>query len=76
MRVLGRSDAEILHILDLRDIGLTCSEIGERVGATKNAITGLIGRIRIDTEPSRHDRTMPNCWWRDGLKRQGGENAS
>ncbi len=73
MTGLGRSDAEILHILDLRDIGLTCREIGKRVGATKDAIIGLLFRINADTEPSEHDGTMPSGWWRDGLARRGGD---
>ena len=65
-----RTDAEILRILDLCDSGMTCREVGERVGTTKNAIIGLTGRIRTDTEPSRHDGTMPSGWWRAGLKRR------
>ncbi len=67
-----RTDAEILHIMDLRDIGLTCREIGERVGTTKDAMNGLLGRIDRATEPSKHDGTMPPMWWRDGLSRRGG----
>ena len=65
-----RTDAEILRILELRDLGLSCREVGARVGTTKNAIIGLTGRIRNDTEPSRHDGTMPSGWWRAGLKRR------
>jgi len=69
----GRTDAEILHILELRDIGLSCREIGERTGTTKSAIIGLTGRIDRATEPSKHDGTMPRHWWRAGLKRRGGD---
>ncbi len=68
-----RTDAEILHIMDLRDTGLTCRKIGALVGATKDAINGLLGRIDRATESSKHDGTMPNGWWRRGLKRRGGD---
>jgi len=68
-----RTDAEILDILEKRDSGLSCRQIGEGLGTTKGAIIGLTGRVDRATEASKHDGTMPRYWWRDGLNRRGSE---
>jgi hypothetical protein len=65
-----RTDAEILDILEMRESGLSCRLSGLRLGTTKGAIIGLLGRIDRVTESSRHDGTMPASWWRAGLKRR------
>lgn len=58
------TDEEILHILDLHDNeGLTFVQVGQRVGKTKSAVSGLIHRIKKASEPSHHDGTMPRRWW-------------
>lgn len=64
------SDAELLEMLDLADEGRTIDAIAERFGRTRGTVSGWLHRIRRETEPSRHDGTMPAGWWRDGLRRQ------
>ncbi len=65
-----RTDAEVFNILEMRDDGLSCRQVGARLGTTKSAIIGLLGRIDRATESSSHDGSMPPKWWREGLKRR------
>ena len=69
--ILRRTDAELLEMLDMRDHGMTCDAIGKHIKASKNAVVGLLYRITKETESSRHDGSMPQCWWRAGLAKRG-----
>lgn len=69
-------DAMALRILHMREHeNLTCREIGERVGRSRNAIIGFLNRINRDTD--KHDRTphlngsMPAQWYLAGLRVSG-----
>ena len=61
------TDEQILDILHLHEVeGLTASEIGPRFGKTKNAIFGMIFRIRTETDATdtgHGNGSMPPRWW-------------
>lgn len=65
----GATDAEMLRVLDLRAKGLTIVRIAKLVGWHK----AKVQRVLADTTvaPDRHDGTMPEGWWKDGLERPG-----
>jgi transposase len=63
------TDEQLLTILDLYDNeGMTFKQIGERFGVSKNAIAGLMKRLRDDTNkhfpPCNAEGTMPRKWWK------------
>lgn len=64
------SDSELLTALDLyENEGLPCSAIAERMAASKNAIVGVIDRIRRADKPDdclrpeNRDGGMLRLWW-------------
>ena len=64
------TDTQILRALHMKDHeGRTLVEIGAALGRSRNAIAGMLFRVRHDTE--KHDLTphlngtqKPN-WWKD-----------
>ncbi len=73
MRHFPRSDdLVILEALDMRYTQkLGSTEIGRRLGLTKNAVIGKISRINNEDSscscqrPENKDGGMPVAWWRD-----------
>jgi hypothetical protein len=74
------TDAELLRVLHLNEVdGLSCVQIAQRFGVTRNAIVGITNRIRADmrkvpdraVKPENRDGGMPARWWAAGLKVQG-----
>ena len=61
------TDREILYVLDMLDLGFSMAEIGVKIGRTKNAVIGMVNRVRNLTDASDPDRnkngTMPVRWW-------------
>lgn len=61
------SDEYILKMMYLKDHErMTNAEISERYGITRNAVSGIIGRIR-DTFKGDNgigNGTMPHDWWK------------
>lgn len=65
----GWTDAEMLAALEMRARGATRAKIGQALGRSRNACAEMLLRIDRETGPAdRHDGTMPNCWWKAGLK--------
>lgn len=67
---MARTDADLLQILELRDSGLSFRQIAKRIGGSRNSVLGIYHRIQRQTEPSKHDGTMPYGWWREGLRKR------
>ena len=61
------TDEQILEVLHLHEVeGLTASEIAPRYRKTKNAILGMIFRIRTETDATDNGHgngSMPARWW-------------
>jgi hypothetical protein len=69
------TDAELLQMLDLRANGVTATAIAEALGCGRSAVLAVTRRIAIQTDKSdpdgHRDGTMPDGWWRKGLRKQG-----
>lgn len=66
-------EQHILIALHLRDHeGMTCREIGERLGRTKNAVIGCLRRVDEETDASDNGHlngSMCPLWWQNkGVK--------
>ncbi len=69
MSAIAYTDEQVLTMLHMHDNeGKTCLEIAERYGAPKNAIVGLLFRVRKQTdqwdEDGNQNGTMPAKWWK------------
>tara|TARA_R110000751_G_scaffold307812_1_gene431861 strand:- start:41113 stop:41286 length:174 start_codon:yes stop_codon:yes gene_type:complete len=42
------TDNRLLAMLRLRDEGLSCAEIGKRIGMSKSSVAGALWRIDVD----------------------------
>lgn len=61
------SDEEILLALDLRDNeGMTMEQIGQRLGRSRNAVSGMMHRINqaMKDDNGVGNGTMPRKWWK------------
>lgn len=81
------TDGEILRVLDRLADGASAAEVARQLGTTKNAILGLVKRVRDEMaradqatqpgevpamKPENMDGGMPRHWWKAGLARQRG----
>ena len=75
------SDRIMLEILDRHErLGLTLEIAGAPFRMTRSAVSGVVSRVRIDTnasdrvqlavKPENRDGGMPEKWWTKGLVRQ------
>lgn len=71
------TDEEMLEALHLTDaVGLSHAEVGAALWRARNAVAGILHRVRADLaaseagdpDPRRHDGALPPEWWRDGLE--------
>ena len=63
------SDERMLEVLHLSEGGMGCTTIGRRLGLTKNAVVGIVNRIRHEPDRCECVRAenksggMPVKWW-------------
>lgn len=69
------TDAELLRLLELRDLGLTLNEIARRLRRSRGSVIGMHKRLNDEADRCfpRCDAegTLPRGWWKAGLAARG-----
>jgi len=72
------TDYQLLTVMQLIHTGHSCGQAGAAIGRTKNAVIGMMRRVRAQTDKVACERVKPDNinggmareWWRAGLEKQ------